>query len=255
MTLLQEFWPVILLFFGVAMLYSSVGFGGGSSYLAILTLFGFQFSFLRALALLCNIIVVSNGTIQFWRKGLLNFKKILPLAITSVPLAYLGGKLPLKEQTFFILLGITLIIAALLMWFQKSLQNSSRSQWMSNNMMLINVLLGGIIGFISGMVGIGGGIFLAPVLYLLKWDEPKKISATASFFILVNSLAGLMGQAGNPNFEMNWTLAFWLMGAVGIGGLIGTYVGTVKFNPNTVRKATAILIFYVAVNILTKYLF
>lgn len=255
MSLLQEYWPVIMLFFGVAVLYSSVGFGGGSSYLAILTLFEFQFSFLRALSLLCNITVVSNGTIQFYRRGLLDFKKILPLAMTSIPMAYLGGKLPLKEETFFIILGITLIIASVLMWFQKNLQNQAPKPWMTTNMTLFNVLIGGFIGFISGMVGIGGGIFLAPLLYLLKWDEPKKIAATASFFILVNSLAGLVGQAGNPNFEMNWPLAIWLMGAVGLGGLIGTYIGTVKFNPITVRKATAILIFYVAVNILTKYLF
>lgn len=255
MTLLQEYWPVLLLFFGVALLYSSVGFGGGSSYLAILTLFGFQFSFLRALALLCNITVVSNGTFQFWRKGLLDFKKILPLGIVSVPMAYLGGKLPLKEQTFFVLLGITLILAAILMWFQKNLQNNKRHEWMTKNMTIFNVIIGGVIGFISGMVGIGGGIFLAPLLYLLKWDEPKKIAATASFFILVNSIAGLIGQAGNPNFEMNWPLALSLMAAVGLGGIVGTYVGTVKFNPNTVRRLTAILIFYVAVNILSKYLF
>ena len=118
MQLLAQHSEILLLFFGVALLYSSVGFGGGSSYLAILALYGFDFKIIRAISLLCNITVVSNGTFQFYKQGFINFKKMFPLVLMSIPMAYLGGKVPLKEKSFFIILGITLLVAAFLMWFQ-----------------------------------------------------------------------------------------------------------------------------------------
>jgi uncharacterized membrane protein YfcA len=252
MNALFENSELVLLFFGIAVLYSSVGFGGGSSYLAILTLFGIEFQTLRAIALLCNITVVSNGTLQYYRQGFLKFKKVIPLVIFSIPLAYLGGRVPIKENAFFIILGIALVAAAVLMWIQKSLQKSHVK--MNTESWWFNGLVGGGIGFLSGLVGIGGGIFLSPILYLLKWDEAKVISATASFFILVNSLAGLAGQAGSSSFQVDWPLALSLMVAVALGGLIGTYLGTKRFNPMTVRRATAILVAYVGIRILVKYL-
>lgn len=246
-------WEIALLFFGVALLYSSVGFGGGSSYLAILALYpSFEFKFVRAVALLCNITVVTNGTIQFYRRKLLDLKKTLPLVLTSVPMAYLGGKLPLSERSFFLLLGSTLFIASFFIWFRPT--NTKKSFINQYNSLLINILLGSSIGFLSGMVGIGGGIFLSPLLYLLNWDKAKKISATASFFILVNSVSGLIGQFQQPNFSLDWPLALVLMISVAIGGFIGSYLGTVKLNQTLVRKATAILILYVSYNLLTKYL-
>ncbi|MGR3811216.1 sulfite exporter TauE/SafE family protein [Jiulongibacter sp. NS-SX5] len=243
---------LILLFFGIAVLYSSVGFGGGSSYLAILTLFGIDFITLRAISLLCNITVVSNGTFQFFKKGFLKLKKVMPLALFSIPFAYLGGRIPIEEEVFFIVLGTALVAAAILMWIQKSLQateiNLKTDSWWFNG------LVGGSIGFLSGLVGIGGGIFLSPLLYLLKWDEAKVISATASFFILVNSISGLAGQMSSVGFELDWQLALTLMITVGIGGFIGTYMGTKRFNSITVRKATAVLVFYVGIRILYKHL-
>ncbi len=254
MEIIKQHWELLILFFGIALLYSSVGFGGGSSYLAVLALFGLDFKFLRAAALLCNITVVSNGSVQFYRKGFLDFKKVFPLVLISVPMAYLGGKLPLTEETFFIILGFTLLTAAFLVWFQPWLIQKAEAVKIKSNNLALNLALGGFIGFISGVVGIGGGIFLSPILYIINWDEPKKISAAASFFILVNSISGLFGQFQNKAFEMDWGFAISLMVAVAMGGIIGTYIGTVTFNQNMVRKATAILIAYVSYNLLTKYL-
>lgn len=273
---------LFLLFFMVALLYSSVGFGGGSSYLAILALYGFEFTFLRAIALLCNIVVVTNGTWQYYHHNLFDFRRTLPLVFASVPMAYLGGMIKLEAQTFFIILGATLFLAAIAVWFRPDKRIKEQGEKSKNNPfphggragdrvsnILSNVgpglgrvlgvngvsfLLGSTIGLISGMVGIGGGIFLSPLLYLLNWDEPKRISAVASLFILVNSISGLLGQfqSGIPDFD--WQLAFGLIVAVGFGGFTGNYLGIVKFKPIIVRRATAILIAYVSVQLLVKHL-
>lgn len=250
---------LLLLFFAVALLYSSVGFGGGSSYLAILALYSFEFTFLRAVALLCNITVVSNGTWQYYRKRLYDFRRTLPLVLASVPMAYLGGMIKLEAKTFFVVLGITLFLAAIAVWFRPSVKikenNSLPHRWgRVGDGVLLSLFLGSVIGFISGMVGIGGGIFLSPLLYLINWDEPKRISAVASLFILVNSVSGLLGQfqSGVPDFDLQ--LAFGLLVSVAVGGFIGNYLGIMKFKPIIVRRATAILIAYVSVQLLVKYL-
>lgn len=243
-----------MLFFGVALLYSSVGFGGGSSYLAILALFELNFTFLRAVALLCNVTVVSHGSYQYYRKGFLKLKKILPLVVSSVPMAFIGGKMLITERTFFIVLGFTLLVAAVLIWFQPKLKALAWDFSKISENTFFNVSIGGLIGFLSGLVGIGGGIFLSPILFIINWDKPKVIAGTASFFILVNSLSGLLGQFQNKSLNMDWPFALALMTSVGIGGLVGTYVGTVKFNHNKVRIATGVLIAYVAINLLQKYI-
>ncbi len=250
--ILSQYWQIIFLFFIIALLYSSVGFGGGSSYLAILTLFDLKFGFLRAASLLCNIVVVSNGSFQFYRKGLLDFKRMFPLVCASIPMAFLGGKVPIKEHTFFIVLGITLLIAAVFIWFQDAIPKISAFE--KTNEIWLNIVIGGLIGFLSGLVGIGGGIFLSPLLYLLKWDEPKKIAATASFFILVNSIAGLLGQMNSSFFKMNWNLVYLLMLSVSLGGFFGSYLVTQKLSSTLIRKGTALLIAYVSYTVLSKYI-
>ncbi|WP_243765961.1 sulfite exporter TauE/SafE family protein [Polaribacter cellanae] len=244
---------IIILFFTVAILYSSVGFGGGSSYLAILALTGVVFTQIRATALFCNIIVVSGNVFLFYQQKKIDFKKILPLVLTSIPLAYLGGFLKISQQFFFILLGITLLFAAITMWISKRIISSEEKIKKQNTAK--NASFGGIIGFISGMVGIGGGIFLAPLLHLTNWDTPKKIAATASFFILVNSIAGLLGQYSNPDFYVDWNLTYILLITVFIGGQIGSRLSNTYFTPIQLKKATAILIAFVSVRILIKYLF
>lgn len=246
-------WHIILLFFVVALLYSSVGFGGGSSYLAILALTGIIFTQIRATALLCNIIVVSGNVILYHQQKKLDWKKIIPLVLLSLPLAFLGGYLKINQQFFFVLLGCTLLFAAITMWISKRIISSDKKN--TEQKPLKNVTYGGVIGFISGIVGIGGGIFLAPLLHLTNWDTPKKISATASFFILVNSIAGLFGQYSNPDFQIDWNLTSILLVTVFIGGQIGSRIGKTFFTPIQLKKATAILIAFVSLRILIKYLF
>ena len=250
---LINYWHIILLFFTVAILYSSVGFGGGSSYLAILAITAIAFTQIRATALLCNIAVVSGNVWLYHQQKTINYKKILPLVLLSVPFAFLGGYLKISQQTFFILLGFTLLFAAITMWNSKSIINANTKR--TENNQLKNAGFGGFIGFVSGMVGIGGGIFLAPLLHITKWDTPKKIAATASLFILVNSIAGLLGQYSNPDFEINWNLTSILIITVLIGGQIGSRLSNQFLNPIQLKKATAVLIAFVSLRILIKYLF
>lgn len=246
-------WHIILLFFFVAVLYSSVGFGGGSSYLAILALTGIAYTQIRSTALLCNIIVVSGNVLLFHRQKLYHWKKVLPLVLFSVPLAFLGGYLQISQTFFFVLLGFTLLFAAITMWVSKRIVSKEGTE--HNLSLTKNAGYGGVIGFISGMVGIGGGIFLAPLLHLTHWDVPKKIAATASFFILVNSVSGLIGQYTNPDFIIDWNLTSILLIVVFIGGQIGHRISNTFFTSIQLKKATAILIAFVSVRILWNYLF
>jgi len=220
-TVLLENWEVVSLFFLIAIIYASVGFGGGSSYLAILALTGFGYIQFRAISLLCNIVVVSGGTYIFAKNGHYNWKKVLPLVVLSIPFAFLGGYLKISQTFFFIFLGITLVIAAILMWISKYIvSEATKSKKLTS--IVKDGGIGGVIGFISGMLGVGGGIFLAPFLHLTNWDTPKRIAATASFFILVNSLAGFLGQLQNPEFYFEPNIAFLLMVTVFFGGQIGS---------------------------------
>ncbi len=237
-----------LLFFFIALVYASVGFGGGTSYLALMALTGIDYVTMRPAALLCNMVVVAGGTLIFYREGHLNLKKSLPFVATSVPFAFLGGYYRLDESAFFILLGLALIVASLLIWFQpKSATTGIR------NLPWLNVCLGGGIGFLSGLVSIGGGIFLSPVLHLINWDNGKKIAALASFFILVNSLAGFLGQLAQ-SIQPDWSFVLPLLVSVFIGGQIGSRLGATRLNLVYIRKITALLILVAGANILKDHL-
>jgi len=246
-------WEVIVLFFFVALLYSSVGFGGGSSYLAILALTGMGFIQFRAISLLCNIVVVSGGTYIYFKKGLFNWKKIIPLALLSIPFAFLGGYLKIGQTFFFVILGFTLIIAALSMWVSKYIVDLPKQS--TRKSVIKDGFLGSVIGFVSGMVGIGGGVFLAPLLHLTNWDTPKRIAATASFFILVNSIAGLLGQYQNTDFYFEPNIAFVLMLTVFLGGQAGSRLSASKISPYVLKRITAVLIAFVGLRILYNHLF
>lgn len=246
-------WEIILLFFLIAILYASVGFGGGSSYLAVLALTSLAFAQIRVIALLCNIVVVTGSTYIYVRNKLFNWKKILPLVAASIPMAFIGGYLKISQTFFFVLLGFTLFVAAVLMWSSKYINEKSEDLHIQKSLVK-DTSYGGFIGFISGMVGIGGGIFLAPLLHLTKWDQPKKIAATSSFFILVNSIAGLAGQYLNPSFSIEPYLTIILMFSVLIGGQIGSRISVKLISPDKLKKATSLLIAFVAMRILWKYL-
>lgn len=242
---------LILFFFAIAFVYASVGFGGGSSYLAVLALYTLPFKEMRLIALICNIIVVTGGTIVLIKNKQFEGKKILPIVLVSVPMAFMGARMKLSEDVFFILLGCSLLIAAVLLWVKtKALDEIivAKPNAMKDGM------IGGVIGFLSGMVGIGGGIFLSPILNLMKWDTSKKIAATASMFILVNSVSGLAGQISDMPDGIDYKRIIILCCAVFVGGQIGSRMGAVKFNLQVVKRVTAVLVFVAGIEVLFKHL-
>jgi len=241
---------IILFFFVIAFVYASVGFGGGSSYLAVLAMYTLPFKEMRLIALACNIIVVTGGTIIFIENKQVNWKKIIPLVFASIPMAFLGATIRIKQTTFFIILGFSLLAAGVLLWM-KTKGSVSKSNNKTNY--IRDVLLGGSIGFLSGMVGIGGGIFLSPLLNIMKWDTPKKIAATASVFILVNSVSGIAGQLQQLPLGLNYVRILLLCLAVFAGGQMGSRVGTIKFNQLVVRRMTAILVLFAGLEVLYKH--
>lgn len=239
-----------ILFFGVAILYASVGFGGGSTYNALLIGFGTDYRLVPLLALSCNIAVVSGNVIRYQKAGYLQLRPLLPALLLSIPMAWLGGTIPISEQLFASLLGLALLVTALLM----TLQTRERPHSAPRRRHWILIPVGAGCGLLAGLVGIGGGIFLSPVLYLLRWGEEKAIAAACSLFILLNSMAGLTGQITNfPDHDTAFAdlLPFWpLLPAVLIGGWIGNRLGVHILPPRLIRIGTAILIFIIAIRLL-----
>ena len=239
-------------FFLIALLYSSVGFGGGSSYLAILSLYLKDFLAIKTTGLMCNLVVVSGGSWLFGKNGFFDWKKMLPIVLAGVPLAFLGAMLQLEQRSFFITLGSVLALSGVLLLLQIVFQPEKpvpfrRVSWM------IGIALGAAIGALSGLVGIGGGILLSPLLNLMRWDEPKKIAALASFFILVNSVAGLVGQAVSGHLRIEMPVLGVLLAAVFLGGQIGTRISLHAIKPVVVKGLTGILVCYIGTKLIVKY--
>ena len=243
-----ELLGLAIAFFLIALLYSSVGFGGGSSYLALLTLVFTSFFVIRSSALLCNVVVVSVSSFLYYRKGHLKLQKFLPFLITSIPLSFVGARFRLNENIFFMLLGASLICSAIALIIQ-TLQLKSELQ-LKDYPTYLPYILGGAIGLLSGLVGIGGGIFLAPILNHLKWEKPIVIAALASFFILVNSVSGTVGLLTAGTFEVPLPELFVLIAAVLLGGQIGVRLSLGKLTGKTIRYVTAILVFVVGLKVL-----
>lgn len=245
---------IIILFFVVAVLYAAVGFGGGSTYNALLVLQGTDYRILPSIALACNIVVVSGGIWRFSRAGQLPFKAFWPFLAASIPAAWLGGRLPVSETIFVGLLGGALLLSGFrLLWLRDYIFTSEVKR---DAPLLLAVMTGGGIGFLSGLVGIGGGIFLAPVLYMMKWDTPKKIAAACSLFILANSISGLGGQVMKLSESAVLALAipYWpLLPAVFIGGQIGSWMASKRLEPKILKRLTAILILYVAIRLIVRW--
>jgi uncharacterized membrane protein YfcA len=240
---------LFILFFLIAYVYSSVGFGGGSSYLAILAMAGLPFIELRLIALICNIIVVLGSTFLYIKHKQISWKKTLPILFFSIPASFLGGSLKLNERTFFILLGISLMLAGTLLWVQDKKKKPVQST--SPNLVREGAIGAGI-GLLSGMVGIGGGIFLSPYLHFCNWDNARKIAASCSVFILVNSMAGLAAQGLSQPEDISWPRLMGLAFAVLIGGQLGTRISILKFNFATLQKITAVVVFLAGAQVLLK---
>jgi uncharacterized membrane protein YfcA len=234
-----------ILFTLVAIFYASVGFGGGSSYLALLVLWGLPFAVIPVVALICNIVVVSGNSIHYARAGYVNWRLLLPPVLASVPMAYLGGRLVIEKEVFVVILFMTLFITGLRLLVKHRQYGDEMTVYRA--MPLWQGLgLGAVLGFLAGVVGIGGGIFLAPVLYNLRVAAPKVIAATASVFILVNSIAGLFGQLDKNGF-IHEIMDYWYLPLlVLLGGQVGNWL-TIRWVPaKVIALLTALLVLFVA---------
>jgi uncharacterized membrane protein YfcA len=239
-------WWLPASFFVVALIYSMAGFGGGSSYIALLVLAGFAHDQIPAMGLVCNLVVVTTGAFYFVRAGHFNWRLFWPFMLGSVPLAVVGGRLPLQQELFFWLLGTTLGVAGLLLiWPVKAADALVREP-----KRVTCLALGAGLGFLSGMVGIGGGIFLAPLLLLWRWAQPKQVAAIAAMFILVNSVAGLGGQLWKNPSALEGGEWLWLAGAVFVGGQIGSRLGAQRIAAARVRQLTGGIVLAAALRIL-----
>ncbi len=235
-----------ILFFVTAILYSSVGFGGGSTYLALLLIWGIPYQIFPVIALSCNIIVVSGNCFNYIRAGNLNLKLLTPYLIGSIPLAFIGGSLPIEKKFFEILLFIVLAIAGSLLLFKFRSYDDKENDY-KKIPIIISIFIGGILGFVSGAVGIGGGIFLSPILFLLRVGKPKHIITAASLFILINSFSGIIGQL-TKNSVLNEIQDYWfLLLAVLVGGQVGNFLNLKIFPTRILALVTAGLVLFVAV--------
>jgi len=234
-----------ILFLVTAVLYASVGFGGGSTYLALLLIWGIPYSIFPVIALSCNIIVVSGNCFNYTRAGNLKFKLLIPYLIGSIPLAYIGGSLPIEKKLFEILLFLILTTAGILLLFNFK-PHSNRAEDCKKIPLIVSILIGGIIGLISGVVGIGGGIFLSPVLFLMRAAKPKQIVTIASLFILINSISGIIGQL-TKNDILGELLNYWyLITAVFVGGQIGNFLNLKILPVRILALLTASLVLFIA---------
>ena len=239
------------LFLVTAVLYSSVGFGGGSTYLALLLIWGIPYFIFPVIALSCNIIVVSGNCFNYIRAGNLNLKLLIPYLIGSIPLAFIGGSLPVEKRLFEILLFLVLAIAGTLLLLNFR-SYDDREQSYQKIPIPIAILIGGVLGFISGVVGIGGGIFLSPILFLIKAGRPKHIVTAASLFILINSVFGIIGQL-TKNAVLTEIPNYWyLLVAVLIGGLVGNFLNLKVFPTRILALVTSCLVLFVAIRMAYK---
>ncbi len=239
----------------VAAVYAAAGFGGGSTYNALLVLAGVDYRSIPIIALTCNIIVVTGGIYHYSRGGHFSWRDLAPFAILSIPMAWLGGRIPVSEPVFVGLLGLTLLLTAAFLLTKRLRQPGALSVVPRRNWQW-GIPAGAGIGLVSGMVGVGGGIFLAPLLYLMRQGSPRRIAALASGFILLNSLAGLAGQLmkhGGSGSITLWSENWLLFIAVLVGGQLGSRVGAMHLPEAWVRSLTGVLVLYVSLRLLLRW--
>ncbi len=238
-----------ILFFFVALLYSSVGLGGGSSYTALMTIFDVDYELIPTTSLLLNMVVTSVGVLNFRRGGHINLKLIVPFLVTSIPMSYVGGAVPLPKNTFLWLLLVTLVFVAARIYLWNGL--SLRMHLDSMRSLVLSLILGALLGFIAGAVGIGGGIYLVPLIILLGLAGEKEAAAAGAVFIFLNSLSGFISRIQRGAFDTEILLP--LMAAVLVGGYVGSHFGSHRFSPRTVQKTLGVVII-IAIGYLLKNL-
>jgi hypothetical protein len=245
---------LVIAFLLVALVYASVGFGGGSTYNALLVLSDVDYRILPAIALACNIVVVAGSVAHFGARRHIPWRRIAPWIVASVPSAFVGGMLQVPEQVFVGLLGAGLAVAGVQLIFQPQASSTLPPRMVGNGPALAG---GAGLGLLAGVTGIGGGIYLAPLLHWLRWGPPREIAGAASFFILVNSLAGLAGQATKlTEIKMAAVAAsYWpLLAAVLVGGQIGSRLGAAGLPEPWLRRLTGVVVLYAGARLLLRFL-
>ena len=238
---------ILSIFFLItSILYSSVGFGGGSTYLALMLIWEIPFYIIPILALCCNIIVVSGNSINYVRSGNLNLNLLVPYLVGSIPFAFFGASISISKELFEIILFIILFIAGILLLIKNKSYDNDQIK-INSIPKAVSIFIGSVIGFVSGIVGIGGGIFLSPILFLMKAGYPRHIATAASLFILINSIFGVAGQlTKNIVFEefLNYLPLF---ACVLVGGQIGNLLNIKFLSNKTLTIITSMLVIFVSI--------
>ncbi len=232
------------LVFLLALLYSSVGHGGASGYLALMALFSFPPDFMRPTALVLNIFVSSIAFYSFYRGGHFKIKLLLPFIITSLPFAFLGGMMEINPKVYKIILGLFLLVAVARMFFSPKYFNE-QTKPLNQPLALV---IGAVLGFLSGLIGIGGGIILSPVIILLRWADIKQTAAVSAAFILINSISGLLGQSTN-SLSLAPQSAIMLAVAI-LGGVTGAYFGSIKASNKALIVALSSVLFFAGIKLI-----
>lgn len=247
---------VALAFAVTAFLYACIGFGGGSTYNALPVLGNTNYHLIPFISLICNIVVVSGGVWHFSEEGHVRLPHIAPWIVFSVPASFAGGLISVPEVIFTGILGFALLLSGLrLLWPEK--EDISFPSLATRDYKYLPAIIGSILGVLAGITGIGGGIFLAPILHFIRWGNAKQIAGVCAFFILVNSLAGLIGQSIKiDNTDVfSALLPYWiLLPAVIVGGQIGSWLGAVQINISMAKKMTGYLILYVSARLIMKFI-
>jgi uncharacterized membrane protein YfcA len=238
---------ILSIFFLItSILYSSVGFGGGSTYLALMLIWEIPFYIIPILALCCNIVVVSGNSINYVRSGNLNLNLLVPYLVGSIPFAFFGASISISKELFEIILFIILFIAGILLLIKNKSYDNDQIK-INSIPKAVSIFIGSVIGFVSGIVGIGGGIFLSPILFLMKAGYPRHIATAASLFILINSIFGVAGQL-TKNIVFDEFLNYWpLFLCVLFGGQIGNLLNIKFLSNKTLTIITSMLVIFVSI--------
>ena len=226
------------LIFGLAILYSSVGHGGASGYLALMAIFNFTPELMRPSALVMNIFVSSIALFSYFRNGHFKLRLLLPFIVTSIPVAFIGGSITANPKTYKIILGLFLLIAIARMVIQTKSSLNEIKEVNKTGAYVIGIFL----GFFSGLIGIGGGIILSPIIILLKWGTVKQTAAVSAAFILVNSISGLLGQV-SQGIQLAPELGY-MLGAAILGGTIGSYAGSFRVTETVLRYTLSLVLIF-----------
>jgi len=247
---MDALWILAPLYLIASFLYSTVGHGGASAYLALAALVGLSRETMVPIALSLNVLVTSFGLWHYSRAGHFSLRLLLPFVVTSIPMAFLGGSLEISPQVFAALLGVTLLIAALrLLGLGRAMtahEVHPRLLWP------VGLALGALLGFLAGLIGVGGGIFLSPLLLFLGWADVKRTAAVSAAFIWLNSLSGLAAHAlrGSPD----WGLLLPLLAVVAVGGGLGSRLGAFRFPPVVIQRLLGAVLLVAAAKLLLQAL-